>query len=142
MRISVFLLAVGSLLAIPAGVTAQQESPINDTDIKVTGYEELTYPTLGVMGNMQGIVVVRVKLDDEGKVVDAVALSGWLILRNASIENAKKWRFEPNAQKAAIIVYNFRIEGICFNDKYSSHMIFYPPNFASITDCGGHPSRY
>jgi outer membrane biosynthesis protein TonB len=114
---------------------AQQDGTISDKDISVVDFEDLSYPAVASW-NTQGIVVVRVKLDDQGNVVDAVAISGSPLLTRASIDNAKKWRVEPNSQKAAVIVYNFRIEGICRPSGWSSQMIFYPPNFAAITACG------
>ena len=98
-------------------------------------FKELRYPSLGTA---QGVVVVRVKLDNQGKVVNAEALSGAPLLVQPSVVNAKTWRFKPNSQKAAIVVYNFRVKGVCFSANWSSQMILYPPNFAVITACS-HP---
>ncbi len=49
-------------------------------------------------------------LDDQGKVVQAVALSGNDLLLPDCLVNAKKWRFKPNSMRAAVIVYNLRRE--------------------------------
>ncbi len=131
---------IGLVLASTFGrAVAQQETTINDKDISVSDYEDLNYPNIAVISHIQGVVVVRVKLDDHGRVLDAVALSGASLLTGPSVENAKKWRFEPNSKKGAVIVYNFRIEGACHYHRPSSLMIFYPPNFVEITACPSPP---
>jgi hypothetical protein len=122
----------------PTRALAQQARAINDRDINVMDYEDLEFPAIAVTAHVEGAVVVRLKLDDQGKVLGAEALSGPSLLTHQSVENAKKWRFRPNSEKAAIIVYNFRIEGACHPVRQggsASQMIFYPPNFAAITVC-------
>jgi TonB family protein len=117
---------------------SQQDRTIYDKDISVIDYEDLDFPALALAARVEGIVVVHVKLDDNGKVLDAEALSGPTFLVRQSVENARKWRFKPNSKHAVIIVYNFRIEGACHSIRQggsASRMIFYPPNFAAITVC-------
>jgi TonB family protein len=126
-------------LMIPGWAVAQQEPVVHDKDIRVVDFVDLTYPMIADSAHTQGVVVVRVKLDDSGKVVQAEAISGADLLIRASVDNAKQWRFEPNSQKAAVIVYNFRIEGFCHPGAAGSQMIFYPPNLAEITACGRNP---
>lgn len=130
-----FLIGFLMLAALSRTPGQQVGGTIDDKGINVADFEDLTYPAIAVIAHVQGVVVVRVRLSDQGKVLDAVALSGAQLLTGPAIDNAKKWRFEPNSQKAAVIVYNFRIEGICHDGAAASHMIFYPPNFATITDC-------
>jgi outer membrane biosynthesis protein TonB len=126
------------VLAALSGALAQKGGTIADKDINVVDYVDLSYPPIAVLAHVQGVVVVRLKLDDQGKVLDAEALSGTPLLTGPSVDNAKKWRFEPNSQKAAVIVYNFRIEGDChYSSGSSSQVIFYPPNLAAITACPG-----
>jgi TonB-like protein len=118
----------------------QKDGAIADKDINVIDYKDLSYPAIAVLAHVQGVVVVRLKLDDQGKVLDAEALSGAHLLTGPSVDNAKRWRFEPNSEKAAVIVYNFRIEGAChYSGGSSSQVIFYPPNLAAITACPGPP---
>jgi hypothetical protein len=114
---------------------AQTDQIVEDKDVRVVRSENLTYPHSVQTSNLQGVVVVRLRLDGRGKVVDAAAISGNPILARISVENGKKWQFEPNAQKSAILVYDFRIEGIC-SSVTGSQMIFHPPNFVSIIGCG------
>jgi hypothetical protein len=120
---------------------AQQSGPVNDKDINVISYEDLDYPAIAVLAHVQGVVVVRLRLDDHGKVLGAEALSAASLLAGPSVDNVRKWRFEPNPEKAEVIVYNFRIEGACHYGGPHSQMIFYPPNLASITACGRPPMQ-
>lgn len=128
---------VGTLLIFAFGFAAADElTTVSDTEINVTHFEDLAYPAVAGGASVQGVVVVSAKLGDHGNVIDAVALSGAPLLVRGVIDNAKKWRFRPNRQKVAIMVYNFRIEGVCHPGGWSSQMIFYPPNFAAVTACG------
>jgi TonB family protein len=125
-------------VAALALITTARADTIYNKDIQVIEYADLEFPAIAVTAHVEGVVVVRVSLDDKGKVVDVDALSGPSLLTRQSLENAKKWRFEPNPQKAAIIVYDFHIEGACHAARAggsASQMIFFPPNFAKITAC-------
>jgi TonB family protein len=97
-----------------------------------------TNPRIAATANIQGVVVVRVKLDDKGQAIDAVAISGAGLLILDSLTNARKWSFEPNPQKTAILVYDFRFKGFCprntDTNKFSNFVVR-PPNFALITGC-------
>jgi TonB family protein len=130
------------LTALLAGCTlscypAQQIHTIDDKDVKVIQYSDLGYPAIAVLARIEGVVVVRVTLDGNGKVLGADAVSGATTLAASSVANVQKWRFEPNPEKAAVIVYNFRIRGNCHAEGVHSQMVFYPPNFAEITACPG-----
>jgi TonB family protein len=139
MRTIRFGLLLVWLLSNPVSlVRAQQDETIYDKDIKFVEFEEMKYPNVAGMAHIEGVVVVRVKLDREGKVVDAMAISGNGLLWRASLENAKQWRFEPNSHNNAILVYNFRLikgPAYCGPDNVTQ-FIFYPPNFVSVTGCG------
>src|SRR5260370_41377945 len=102
----VIMLMVG-LLAVATDGSAQQDQIVNDKDIDVLHFEGMNYPPLARAGRVQGVVVVRVVLDNDGKVVGADAISGNGILIPATLANARTWIFRPNNQKSAVIVYNF-----------------------------------
>jgi TonB family protein len=125
-----------SLLAVAAQVRvqAQQDTTIRDEDIKVLDFESLKYPVLALQTNYQGVVVVRVKLDSDGKVAEATAISGHKLLIPDCLANAKKWRFQPNASHAAVIVYNFRIRYVRCKSA-GRFFTLETPNFATITGC-------
>ena len=111
--------------------TAKQEITLHDKDMTIASAEDLSYPLNAY--NIQGVVVVQAKLDNNGKVVMATAVSGDERLIPDCLANTKKWRFQPNPQRAAIIVYNFRHTGSCKVE--TSMSTVQPPNFVSITGC-------
>ena len=129
-------LAVIVLLAMNSSshLGAQQDGPIIDTEVKLVDFEDLIYPMVARTAHIQGVVVVRVTLDNQGKVVDAMPISGPPVLVFEASANAKKWRFQPNARKAAVIVYNFRLTDAISKSGCSQFMLL-PPNFATITSC-------
>jgi TonB family protein len=129
-------LAISLLAMTPQGhAQAQQETTISDEDIRVLDFESLKYPVLAHQTNYQGVVVVRVKLDTDGRVAEATAISGHKLLIPDCLANARKWRFQPNASHAAVIVYNFRLRyGRC--KSAGKFFTLEKPNFATITGCG------
>lgn len=114
----------------------QQDAMIEDKDINVLAFEDAQYPPLAYNAHIQGIVVVNVGLNDKGQVVNATALSGPLLLASVSIDNVKKWVFNPTAKKTAIIVYNYKIlEGRCNHN--STFFILQEKNIATVIACPG-----
>jgi TonB family protein len=114
--------------------TFGQEAPISDEEIRLVHDAKLEYPTLARTALIQGVVVVRAKLDEKGEVVAVTALSGADAFVPACLDNAKKWRFKPNSKKEVIIVYNFRITTSKSKPGCSRFRVN-PPNFATITAC-------
>jgi periplasmic protein TonB len=53
------------------------------------------YPPLAKKMNATGTVEVEIIISEAGVVVDAKAISGHIALRNAAVEAARKWTFEP-----------------------------------------------
>jgi protein TonB len=45
--------------------------------------------------NAAGPVEVQVTISEEGRVIEAKAISGHLALRNAAVDAARKWVFTP-----------------------------------------------
>jgi TonB family protein len=124
------LLVVGSFL--PA--RAQQVESISDNEIKVIDFMEIVYSPLARHAQIQGVVVVRAGIDDQGKVVNAMALSGPDIFKLDCLSNIRKWRFKPNTSKTVVVVYNFKIlDGRCNSDP--SLFILQGPNLATVITC-------
>jgi hypothetical protein len=99
----------------------------------VLHFDDLVYPTSALTTRLQGLVVVRVSLDEAGTVVDATALSGheWLI--PPSLANVKKARFQPTPRRAAIVVYDFRLaDGDCHT---TTQTILQGRNLFTVTSC-------
>ena len=120
------LLAAGLFAATPlAGLIAQQESGERDDRVTIADWEELKYPPLAVQARVQGVVVIQVKLDNDGRVQESNAIWGSRLLIPDCLANAKKWRFQPNSQKLVVIVYHFYFDdGPCPATGYSSNFKF------------------
>lgn len=133
--LATFLLAVAPML-FGAPQNAVAEGLSQDENAHVSSFEQMNYPALAqyVASQSQGIVIIRVKLDETGRVLEATALSGQDILVPDCLANVKKWRFQPNPSRNAIVIYNFRIvPGEC--SSASSVFAFEPPNFATVVGC-------
>jgi len=136
LSIAVLMFVLGSRSS--SAQQEQQDQTVNDEDITVTSFEGMGYPVVARVGNREGVVVVRVKLDHEGKVVCATAVSGYKALIRDSLANARKWRFRPNAGKTAVIIYEFRLaEGEC-GPPPNQLFVFREPNIASVVACAPH----
>jgi TonB family protein len=53
------------------------------------------YPASARKMNASGAVQVEITISEDGRVIEAKAISGHLALRNAAIEAARQWVFEP-----------------------------------------------
>lgn len=130
------VLFLGSLLLVlVASRAAAQNEPVHDADINVIHFEALKYPHLAWQTRSEGLVVIRAKLDKEGKVVDAAAISGNPILIPDSLENIKKWRFQPNKQGAVVLIYNFRVLLADCAETNQQFFTFELRNFVTVSAC-------
>jgi TonB family protein len=130
------VVAFSLLLAGASGaLRAQQDETIEDRDVKLATFADMAYPVAAQGARVQGVVVVRVGLDDRGRVATTSAVSGNKALIPDCLANSKKWTFKPNPHKSAVIVYEFRLdEGACHDDSHSLFRLLHF-NFASITAC-------
>ncbi len=53
------------------------------------------YPSVAKAAKASGAVQVQITISEEGKVVDAVAISGHPLLRDAALDAARQWEFKP-----------------------------------------------
>jgi TonB family protein len=133
------LMAIGLLALSVSYALAQQEQIVNDEDISVSSFEEMFYPALAHAAGREGAVVVEVKLDNSGYVVSARAISGYRMLIPDTLSNVRKWRFHPNSQKTAVVIYEFHlVEGKC-NSGRNGLFVLKEPNVAIITTCEMQP---
>lgn len=127
-------------VALPALTSLNAQAPkdgaIIDSEVRVVSFTPFEYPAIAHTARAEGVVVVRARLDKGGKVVDVTPLSGNGLLIQSLLRSAKTWEFEPNSYKAAILVFYFRIEGVCHDNTDPSQFILHPPNFATVTACG------
>ena len=73
-----------------------------------------SYPRFAQAARIEGIVKVKVLINEKGEVVEATALTGHEMLKTATVENVKTWKFAPvpNARVLEMfITYLYSIEG-------------------------------
>jgi TonB family protein len=126
------------VLAQQASKASCHDEPVHDEDMQVTTFEEIRYPRLALAARVQGTVVVHLDLDGQGHVVAARAVSGPKLLLADALANARKWQFKANAVKAAVLLYEFRIEGQCRVDT-NGLFAFQPPNRVQVLGCSTPP---
>src|SRR5215510_5841361 len=74
------------------------------------------YPADAKAAGVSGAVSVRVLISEEGKVIEAEAVSGHQLLREAAVEAAKQWVFSPSKRSGVPV----KVKGIItfhFNEK-------------------------
>jgi len=115
--------------------TAPQDAVVRDEDVKLVSFVDLDYPPIARSLQVAGVVIVDLALADDGSVASATALSGAKILVGPTVENAKKWKFRPNAQKRVILVYDFHVDAGGCHDGTRSLFLLRHMNFVSIVGC-------
>ena len=110
------------------------ETIVWNESMKIVHFETLQHSLLDKLKSQSvtGTVVIRVGLDTSGGVSSAIAISGPKTLVPSCLANSRKWRFQPNGVRNAVIVYWFRRGGLC-NRPCPSQFSFEPPNLAIIT---------
>lgn len=93
--------------------TSSVEDPFQRTAIKRV---LPNYPDLARWSGASGSVVVEVTIDESGKILAARALSGNVLLQNASVEAARLWKFSPlkssqgRQQTISKITFNYTLQ--------------------------------
>ncbi len=72
------------------------------------------YPPIAIKMNASGSVEVQITISEQGRVIEAKAVTGHLSLRNAALEAARKWVFKPttlngvpvNVQSVLTFIFN------------------------------------
>jgi TonB family protein len=69
------------------------------------------YPEIARQARVQGVVILAVKTDETGKVVDTVVLRSIPLLDQAAIDAVRQWVYEPFVQdgKAVPVVFNVTV---------------------------------
>ena len=125
-------LPVGLLLLTVSFNLLGQDQPILNEDIGIFAFEPMSYPLTAKVTHIQGAVVVKVSIDSNGNVASSAAVSGPKQLIPDCLSNARKWRFRPEKSRTAVIVYLFKIEGLC-QLPCASYFSFSPPHIATVT---------
>ncbi len=129
---AVGVLAVIASMGGGARSMAKADFPPN-ADVKT--FQDLAYPASALNAKVQGAVVVQATLDDNGNIVDVIALSGSRLLVPDCLLNAKRWTFYRSPNHTGFIVYDFEIkDGECHDASRSLFRVL-RPNLALITAC-------
>lgn len=126
---------VCALAVAATGAVAQRSEVTYDEETKLVSFVDLVYPPVGLMGRVQGVVVVQVALNGDGSVVQASAVSGSKILIPYCLDNARQWKFVANRERRAVIVYDFEIDSGACHERQRSVFLLKHQNFASIVAC-------
>jgi TonB family protein len=122
------MIVVRVLVAGLACISLAQEQK-DETTVEVL--EGMRYPPLARTAHVEGRVVVQVKLNDSGGVVSASAMPSEKVVAMLipdAVSNARKWRFHPNPNKVAEIVYEFQLLNECIQPQSEWHFVFKAPN--------------
>jgi len=75
-----------------------------------------TYPAEAKAAGVSGKVEVQVTISEEGRVIEAIAVSGPELLREAAEQAAKEWVFKPTTANRVrvkvqgILTFNFTLQ--------------------------------
>ncbi|MBA3321816.1 MAG: TonB family protein [Pyrinomonadaceae bacterium] len=90
-RINKLLISIGAA-SLERATRTEQGGVLNGKAVYKT---QPSYPVAAKQSREQGTVLVKVTVDETGRVIEAIPLNGPLLLRGASVIAAKKWRFTP-----------------------------------------------
>ncbi len=92
-----FRWALLTMAALVAGVGAQElkQVSIEEAAQHLSKRVEPKYPRQAEIVHVQGDVIVRVTIDENGKVTDAKGVSGHPLLLDSAASATREWTFEP-----------------------------------------------
>lgn len=133
MKIGRILLAVFTLFA--CGHT--QGSP----DYYITSLQMPCYPPLARQARVQGQAKIKIEVGKDGTVTLAEAIEGSPILKDASLPNARTWKFGGGqgvdlSRLKTTIVFDYKLEGEPGWERCAAHVVFDSFNKVEII---GHP---
>jgi hypothetical protein len=115
-----------------AGQPGLRHPPALDEGVEVLHFERMDYPLFAKVRSVAGVVVLSAAINSQGRVESVTPLSGPKALLDAPSENLKRWTFGKANQGDVVVVYWFRLSGLC-EPPCPSAFEFHPPNFAIIT---------
>lgn len=102
------------------------------------------YPPLASAALIEGTVVIRCAISDDGRVVGTEAVAGHPLLGLAALENAKSWRFRRSAARGEAdeveLIYTFELVGKAARERRLQFSFEYPNHvrIASEPPCADH----
>lgn len=101
-----------------SGEAAPARGPARVSTSELVGKAERrvapSYPPAAANARVEGAVVVEVLVDEAGKVAEARAVSGHILLREESVRAAREWSFKPTlvsgkpVRVLSTLIFNFR----------------------------------
>lgn len=87
----------------------ESQSPLNPGDLRVVHFEEMKYPEIAQRAPYppEGVVIVKVGLDEQGKVSEAKLISGNPILVPDTLANIRKWQFSSSKGRSELSCTTF-----------------------------------
>jgi TonB family protein len=84
-------------MALACAVAAQElkQVPAEEAALHIIRRTEPAYPPLAMMAHIQGVVILQVTIDENGRVTDTKAVSGHPLLLEPAAKAVKDWIFEP-----------------------------------------------
>jgi outer membrane biosynthesis protein TonB len=84
-------------------------------ELCVIHVESVHYPPLARQVAAQGAVSVAAIVDRQGKVISAEATTGHPLLKEVSVANLRKWKFQSNSagDTQIEVIYSFWLGGYC-----------------------------
>ena len=105
MQRAILILAITATLGLLTAAQVQESTPM-----KVEAATAPIYPQLAILSATGGDVVVQVKINAEGDVTSAKVVDGHKLLREASLNAARQWRFSSGeAGREAQLTFSFRV---------------------------------
>ena len=86
-----------TVLMLVNGASAQETRLISNDEANqhLTKRVQAKYPALAEMAHIQGDVLLRIAIDEKGKVGEAKGVSGHPMLLEAAVPAVKAWQFDP-----------------------------------------------
>ena len=101
----------------PAVDETGERRPVNKVDLGSTLKKVApSYPKKAKAARVSGPVEVQVTISEEGRVIEAIAISGPELLREAAVQAAKEWVFKPTKADGApvkvrgLLAFNFELQ--------------------------------
>jgi hypothetical protein len=123
-----------SLLAWMVACTLHAAPAAASPQARPLTFVDLSYPSDALAARTDGVVIVQVKTDSSGRIVEAESLVGPLMLARAVVANVKGWTLGPGPA-TDWLVFRFEIEsGRCNDDGHSLFRLVHW-NLAVVTAC-------
>jgi TonB family protein len=117
-------------------LTRPAPGDIVDGAVRVTHRPDVPYPAVADSARLGGFVVVDASVDGSGIVTDAVALAGPRVLVDASVTNARTWRFTPGQARRILIGFDYTIGNEPCTPPATSVVTQRQRTIVSVTSCG------